>query len=62
MGPVPDEGAVREFAAASPDPAFGNRVHGGRPSVARRGPDPGIGEDRAERGGEVGATVADHET
>src|ERR1019366_10322826 len=28
---VPDQGAVRELAAASPDPAFGDRVHPGRP-------------------------------
>jgi hypothetical protein len=28
---------------------------------AEDGPDPGVGEDRVERGGEVGAAVADHE-
>src|SRR6516164_9040590 len=61
MGLVPDEGAVQEFAAASPDPAFGNRVHAGRPYVAQHGPDPGIGGDRVGRGREVRATVADHE-
>src|ERR1039457_1477926 len=27
---APDEGAVQELAAASPDPAFGDRVHAGR--------------------------------
>ena len=54
-------GAVQDLAAASADPAFGNRVHAGRPHVAQHGPDPGIGEDRVERGREVGATVADHE-
>ncbi len=58
---VPDEGAVQELAPASADPAFGNRVHAGRPHVAQHGPDPGIGEDRVECGGEVRATVADHE-
>ena len=26
MGLVPDEGTVQELAAASPDPALGNRV------------------------------------
>jgi hypothetical protein len=61
MALVPDKGAVQELAAASPDPAFGNRVHTGRLHVAQHGPDPGIGEDRVERGGEVRATVADHE-
>src|ERR1022692_2661672 len=40
MGLVPDEGAVQEFAAASPDPAFGDRVHAGCPDVAGHGPDP----------------------
>jgi hypothetical protein len=58
---VPDEGAVRELAAASADPAFGDRVHAGRPHVAQHGPDPGVGEDRVEGVGEVGAPVADHE-
>ena len=58
---VPDEGAVQEFAAASPDPAFGDRVHAGRPHVAQHGPDPGANQDRVERGGEVRSAVADHE-
>ncbi len=58
---VHDQGAVQEFAAASPDSAFGDRVHAGRPDVAEFGPDPGVGEDRIERGSEVGAAVADHE-
>jgi hypothetical protein len=58
---VPDQGAVQELAAASPDPAFGDRVHAGRPHVAQHGPDAGVGEDGVECGGEVGAVVADHE-
>jgi hypothetical protein len=41
-----------------PDPAFGDRVHPGRPDVAQHGPDPGAGEDRVECGGEVRAAVA----
>ena len=45
---VPDEGAVQELAAASPDPALGDRVHAGCPDVAEHSPDPGIGEDRVE--------------
>ena len=53
MGLVPDEGAVQELAAASADPVFDDRVHAGRLDVAEHGPDPGIGEDRVERGGEV---------
>src|ERR1035441_6440270 len=61
MGLVPDESAVAVLAAASADPAFGDRVHAGRPDVAEHGPDPGVGEDRVERGGEVRAAVADHE-
>src|ERR1039457_4915997 len=31
---VPDQGAVQELASASTDPAFGDRVHAGRPHVA----------------------------
>ena len=58
---VPDEGAVQEFAAASSDPAFSDRVHPGRADVAEHGPDLGVGEDRVERGGEVRSAVADHE-
>ena len=50
MGLVPDQGAVQELAPASPDPAFGYRVHAGRRDVAEHGPDPGLGEDRVERG------------
>ena len=61
MGLVPDECAVQELAAASADPAFGDRVHAGRLDLAKHGPDPGIGEDRVECGGEVRAAVADHE-
>jgi hypothetical protein len=58
---VPDEGAVQEFAAASSDPAFGDRVHAGSADAAEHGPDAGVGEDRVERGREIRATVADHE-
>jgi hypothetical protein len=58
---VPGEGAVQEFAAASPDPAFGDRVHAGRPHVAAHVADPGVGQDRVEGGGEVRSPVADHE-
>jgi hypothetical protein len=53
MGLVPDESAVQELAAASPDPPFGDRVHARRLDVAEHGPDPGVGEDGVERGGEV---------
>src|SRR5438309_615568 len=58
---IPDGGAVQKLAAASADPAFGYRVHAGRPHVTEHGPDPGAGEDRVERGREVRAAVADHE-
>jgi len=61
MALVPDEGAVQELSAASPDPAFGDRVHAGRPDAAERGPDAGVGEDRVERGRVVRSPVADHE-
>lgn len=61
MGLVPDESAIQELAAASPDPAFGNRVHTRRPDAAEHGLDAGVGEDRVECGGEVRATIADHE-
>jgi hypothetical protein len=53
MGLVPDKGAVHELAAASADPAFGDRVHAGRLDVAEHGPDPGVGQDGVERSGEV---------
>ena len=43
------------------DPAFGDRVHAGSPDVTKGGPDPGIGENRVERGREVRSAVADHE-
>jgi hypothetical protein len=33
VGLIPDEGAVQEFAAASTDPAFGDRAYAGRPHV-----------------------------
>jgi len=33
MGLVPHEGAVQELASASPDPAFGYRVHAGVPTL-----------------------------
>ncbi len=61
MGLVPDQGAVQELAAASPDPAFGDRIHAGRPHVAQHGPDAGVSQDRAGRGGEVRSAIADHE-
>jgi len=61
MGLVPDEGAAWEFAPASPDPAFHDRVHARRPDAAKHSPDPGIGEDRAECRGVGCAAVADHE-
>jgi hypothetical protein len=61
MALVPDQGAVQDLASASPDPAFGDRVHAGRPDAAKHGPDPGIGEDRLERGRVNRATVVDHE-
>jgi DNA-binding CsgD family transcriptional regulator len=60
MALVPGKDAVRELASASPDPAFGNRVHAGRPHVAQHGPDPGTCGDRVECGGEVRATVVAH--
>lgn len=59
---VPDESAVQEFAAASSDPAFGDRIHAGRPHVAQHGPDLGAGEDRVERGGEVRSAPFDRPT
>ena len=58
---IPDEGAIEKLAPASADPAFGDRVHAGRPDVAEHGPDPGISEDRVERSRVVRAAVADHE-
>jgi hypothetical protein len=61
MGLVPDQGAVQELAPASADPAFGDRIHARRPDVAEPGPDPGTGEDRVERSGEVRTAVPDHE-
>src|SRR6185437_2451405 len=61
MALIPDQGAVQELAAASADPAFGDRVHAGRPDVAEHGPDPGIGRDCVEYDGEVRPAVADHE-
>jgi hypothetical protein len=61
MGVVPNEGAVQEFAPASPDPAFGDRIHAWRLDVAEHGPDASVGEDGVERSGEVCSAVADHE-
>ena len=58
---IPDESAIEKLAPASADPAFGYRVHARRLHVAEHDPDPGISEDRVERGGEVRAAVADHE-
>jgi hypothetical protein len=59
---VPDEGVVQDLASASPDPAFGDRVHARRPYITEHGPDPGISENRVERAREVRAAVADHES
>jgi hypothetical protein len=50
---VPGEGRVQQLTAASPDPAFSDRVYPGRPDVAARGPDAGAGQDGAGGGGEV---------
>jgi hypothetical protein len=36
-------------------------VHPGRLDIAEHSPDPGVSENSVERGGEVGAAVADHE-
>ena len=58
---VPHEGAVQELATASPDPAFGDRVHAGRPHVAQHSPFPSVHQDRVEDVGEVRFPVADHE-
>jgi hypothetical protein len=55
MGLTPDEGAVQQLASASPDPAFGNRVHARRPDAAEHGLDAGVGEDGVQCGGEVQA-------
>src|ERR1019366_550316 len=41
MALIPDKGSVQQLAAASPDPAFGDRVHARRPDVTEHGPDPG---------------------
>src|SRR5689334_2178785 len=62
MALIPDQGAVEKLAAASADPAFGYRVHPGRPHVTEHGADPGTGEDRVERSRVVRAAVADHLT
>src|SRR6266702_8865479 len=61
VGLVPYKGAVQELTSASPDPAFDDRIHAGRLDAAEHGPDPSVGEDGIERGGEVRAAVADHE-
>ena len=61
MSLVPDEGSVQQLAPASSNPAFGDRVHTGRPDIAEHGPDAGVGEDRLKRGGEVRSAVTDHE-
>src|SRR6266567_3421447 len=45
---VPDEGTVQELTAASPDPAFSDRVHPMRPDTAEHGPDADVGQDSAE--------------
>ena len=60
MALVPDKGAVQELAWASPIQrsaiAFMRGVR-----ALQHGPDPGMGGDCVECGGEVRATVADHE-
>ena len=61
VGLVPDEGSVQDLAPASAYPAFGYRVHPGRPDVAQHGPDPGTVKDRVGRSRVVRAAVADHE-
>jgi hypothetical protein len=61
-GRVPDKYAVRELAAASADPVFGDGVHAGCPDAAEHGPDPGVGEERIERARELAVAVADHES
>jgi hypothetical protein len=61
MGLVPDEGAVQELAAASPDLAFGDRIHAWCLDVAEHRLDVSVGEDGVERGGDVLSAVADHE-
>jgi hypothetical protein len=37
-----------EALGGTPDPAFGDRVHPGRPDVAEHGPDPRAGQDCVE--------------
>ena len=49
MLPVPDEGAVEEFAAAAVDPAFHDRVHPWDPDAAEDDLDAGVGEDGVEQ-------------
>jgi hypothetical protein len=58
---VPDKGTVQQLTAASPDPAFSDRIHPRRPDAAEHGPDAGVGEDGVEGRGEVRSAVADHE-
>jgi hypothetical protein len=53
VGLVPDKSSVQELAAASSDPAFGDRVHPGRADVAEHGPDASVSEGCVERAGEV---------
>src|SRR5437762_2356027 len=57
MSLAPDEGSVQQPATASPNPAFGDRVHTGRPDIAEHGPDASVGEDSVERAGEVRSAV-----
>ena len=60
--PLPkDRAGWRVRATASPDPAFGDCVHAGRPHLAQHGPDPGVHQDRVEDVSEVRSPVADHE-
>jgi hypothetical protein len=59
MPPVDDQEAVEEFATEAADEAFGDRV--GSRCLHRCFDDPDVdgGEDRVERGGELGVTVPD---
>jgi hypothetical protein len=56
---IPDEGVVEKLASASPDPAFGDRVHARRPDVAAHDPDPRVGEDRTAKRATLLVTATD---
>ena len=59
MSLVPEVGSVRQLATASHVQWWSRSC--GRPDVAGHGVDPGVGEDRAERGSEVRSAVTDLE-